>query len=185
MNAELQARIAEALAAADQSFADTGDVMEALSWIAFASKHGHKIPRRIGEWLRAGIDAYRAGQARTLDAALGLTGSGHANPRRRMTERAALQGALARMAVLQMLGATIPQAAAMVATLSPDWKRTTLADRYRRRGRSRDALAIRREVLSRWRRGEVEQVLAEYPDRAGEVAEGKAAIRAMYAKHRP
>lgn len=178
------ARLRAVLLEADQSFFANGDVMEALGWVAFAAKTGTPLPPRIGQWLHDALDAYRAGKVATLDAALGLDGIGKSNPRRQLRERSALEGALARMMVLHMIGATISQAAAMVARLTPDFKATTLADRYGRSGLGVAALQGRPQALRRWLPSEIEQVLCEYPDHRIEIEQGKEAIRAMYAKHR-
>ena len=184
MGIDIKVKVRAALAGADQSFADTGDVMEALGWVALAAKVGEPIPPRIGAWLHKSIKEYERGTV-TMDAALGLNATGRANPRGAKTHEALLQGALARMMILHVLGATIPQAAALVATLAPTPTRATLADRYRRRGLGKMVLANRKQVLAHYRRSDIEKILAEYPDHRGEPAEAKACIRTMYAKHRP
>jgi hypothetical protein len=89
------------------------------------------------------------------------------------------------MMILHMIGATIPQAAAMVARLSPALKTNTLADRYRRSGYGKIALRERPLVLQRWHLTEIEKLLADYPDTGIELKQGKTAIRAMYSKHHP
>jgi len=182
MSPEFRAKIQDALAAADQSFATTGDVMEALSWVSFAARNGHPIPPRIGAWLHKALDAYCSGTAPSMDAALSLVARGRP-PRRKSHDESKLQGALARMFVLNLIGATIPQAAALVARLG-GFTQATLADRYRRRGMGKAALRDRAEVLRRWLPSEIEQTLAEYPDHGIEIEQAKGAVRAMYARHR-
>jgi hypothetical protein len=177
VSADLKAKVQQALADADQSFADTGDVMEALSWIGLAAKVGEPIPPRIGAWLKKALDDYRSGTAATMDAAMGLASLGRP-PRRRLHDRSKLQGALARMYVLHADGATIEQAATLVASLSPDHTTGTLIDRYTRSGMGRKARA------EGTRHGGWAN-LDEYPDRPLAVAQAKAAIRKkLYARHR-
>lgn len=179
----IEDRVAEALAQADESFAATGDVMEALEWVAFAAKHGKAIPPHIAAWFSKVINDYRDGTAHTMDAALGLAAPGKAQPRRRLHEASNLQRALARMMVLHGMGATIEQAAAMVASLAPDFKASTLADRYKRSGMGKQALQIRRAGY--WRLHDVLVTLAGYPDKPLAVAQAKAATLKVYAKPRP
>jgi hypothetical protein len=174
-------RAQQALVEADQSFGDTGDVMEALSWIASAAKAGLPIPPRIGVWLKQAIDAYRSGTAPSMDAAMGLGGRGRP-PRRQLYERGKRQAANARMYVLQVAGATVEQAATLVARLAPDDTVNTLIDRYKRSGLGRRARRDRGAV--RWHWTEIEQILAEYPDHPLPAAQAKAAIRKVYARHR-
>lgn len=177
MKVDLTQHLAQALSDADRSFAETGDVMEALSWVAFAAKAGEPLPPRIGRWLYAALNAYRSGEARSLDAALGLKLTGKANPRQRLLNRSKLQRALARMAVLHDIGATIEQAATLVSRLAPDSARTTLEDRYGRSG-----LGASRSPHRRWCIAEVRKVLSEFPDKPREAAQAKAAILRLYAE---
>jgi hypothetical protein len=182
MKIDIKAVAAEALAQADESFAATGNVMEALDWVAFAAQSGYRIPPRIGEWLSKALNDYRAGTAPTMDAALGLNESGKAQARLRLLHQSKVQRAMARMMVLRSMGATIEDAATMVASLSPDFKASTLADRYKRSGMGKKALTMRRTDY--WQRHGVSATLAEYPDKPLAVAEAKAAILKVYAKPR-
>lgn len=177
----MKPRLLEALAEADKSFAETGDGLEALEWVAFAAKAGLPLPPHIGKWLCDGLLRYRAATEGSLDMALGLVKSGAGDLRRRVRGRRDKQEDMAKMMVLHMLGATIPQAAAMVERLRPGLTTSTLADRYRRSGLGKRALLGRGHP---WRRVEIERMLAEYPDHSIEIAQGKAAIRAMYSKGR-
>ncbi len=86
-----------ALAAADESLTKTGDVMEAISFVALAAKTGTPLPAHIGRWLAAALEEYRAGKHSSMDHALGLS-----QARRKLKSRGALQLALARMRVLRM-----------------------------------------------------------------------------------
>lgn len=183
-DAEFSATVLVALAEADRSFAHTGDAMEALGWVALAAKASAPIPANLGRWLHQAITQYRTGQAKSMDEALGLLGEGAANPRRSRLARSALESSLAEMAVFHSLGATIPQAAAMAARLSPGHAPPTLGDRFRRSGMGQRARDDRSLVLRRWSLAEIESLLARIPDRGIEVKQGKAAIRAMYAKTR-
>lgn len=183
MNADLKARIEAALAAADQSFADTGNAMEALGWIGFAAKVGEPIPPRIAAWLKKALDVYSSGAAPTMDAAMGLAGRGRP-ARRQVHERNRLQGALARMYVLHVAGATIEQAATLVARLSPDFTVSTLIDRYKRSGMGRRAISERPTMQRHWHSTEIETILAEYPDKPLAAKQAKDAIRKVYARHR-
>lgn len=171
----------QALEEADRSFSETGDVLDALSWVGFAAKAGEPIPTRIAAWLKAAIDAYRSGEAETMDAAMGLVQRGR-GPRRRAKERGALQAAIARMYVLHVCGATIDDAATLVARLTPDFTINTLIDRYKRSGSGRSTRRDRAALRSRWSRADLELILAEYPDQPLPVAQAKAAIRKVYAR---
>ena len=119
-----QKRFADALAEADQSFAETGDGLEALGWVAFAAKAGLPLPTHIGKWLYAAINVYKSDKDKTLDAALQLDAVGPANPRLRMRNRVRMQGALAQMYVLWMGGENLDRAAAIVATTTKFAKKT-------------------------------------------------------------
>jgi hypothetical protein len=177
-------KVLAVLAQADASFAETGDVMEALSWVGFAAKYGKPIPPHIGRWLHGAIVNYTTGSG-TMDQALGLAVASPAQPRHKANHAAALRGALAEMMILHTLGATIPQAAAMVeARRGPGLAHATLTDRYRRRGVGRLALEDRPNIAREWSAGDVADLLDEYPDGALELAQAKKAIRAMYAKQR-
>jgi hypothetical protein len=175
----LQTKVLDMLRPADLAFAETGDVMEALAWVATAAKAGAPLPPRIGRWLHKAINDYRAGTASSLDAALGLKAGGKASPRRRLADKSAREGALARMAVLHTLGATIQQAAVLVARMSPEFAASTLLDRYKRSGHGRRALADRRGLA--WSIAQVRLILSEYPDAPAEAAQAKAAILQVYA----
>jgi hypothetical protein len=182
MNADLAARVRQALADADQSFAASGDTMEALSWVAFAAKHGEPIPPHIAAWLHKALSAYRAGTAQSIDAALGLVS--RRPPRRAQHERGQREAAIGRMYVLHSLGATIDAAATLVARLSPEFTHDTLCDRYKRSGMGRKAMAERKVLQERYHWKEVEAILAEYPDTPMPVKEAKEGIRKVYASSR-
>jgi hypothetical protein len=202
MNRRTLPVVVEVLAAADQSFADTGDVLEALRWISFAAEHGEPVPPRIAAWLQRGIGTFLA-ERLTLESALGLTGSGKADPRRAARERNRWPRLLGEMALLHTLGATIGQAAALVA-LRGNEPALALAEHYRRSRRGRQAMKDRPAVLRQWHYTEVEKILSAYPEPvdAGRDASfspvkfpppwemraalaGKRRIRKMYAKGRP
>lgn len=180
MSVDITAVVRQAMADADQSFADTGDAMEALSWVAFAAKHGEPIPPRIAAWLHKALAEYRAGTARSIDAALGLVS--RRPPRRQLHERRRLESAIGKMFVLHGLGATIDQAATLVARLSPEFTHGTLCDRYKRSGMGRKALAERKVLQEHYHWKEVEAMLAEYPDKPMDVKQAKEAIRKVYAR---
>ncbi len=176
--------LAAALAEIDGSFAATGNPLEALGAVALAAKTATPIPPTIAEWLRAGIEAFKADQSVTLDAALGLNAVGPENPRRQRRAKDGLQGDLGRVYVLHMLGATIDEAASMVERVSPEMlKASTISDRFRRSGLGKEARAERAAAIARYHWTEIEAILAEYPDHGIPVAEAKKSIRAMYAKH--
>jgi len=175
MKRDVQSIMAKAMAEADQAFADHGDVMSALSFVALAAQTGTPLPPRIGRWVYDALNDYGAGKKPTMDAALGL-----AQARRKLKSKSALQGALARMMVLHILGATIDQAASLVARLDPQFTLNTLADRYRRSRLGAKALAQRGEARHRWHITEVRSMLAEYPNTPTEAAQAKAAILAMW-----
>ncbi|WP_310383904.1 hypothetical protein [Roseateles sp.] len=181
----MKPNLGAALAEADKSFSKTGNTLEALSWVALAAKTGEPIPPAIGKWLHSAITAYRIDQTPTLDAALGLNDAGAANPKRRLRQDCGLQADLGRMMILHMIGATIPQAAAMAARTSSEmYSASTLEGRFRRSGLGIAARQDRSTALAHWHWTEIETMLAEYPDHGIEIAEGKESIRSMYAKHR-
>jgi hypothetical protein len=180
----MKPKVAEALAELESSFLATGDRWEALSAVALAAKAGVALPEGIGKWLHGAIHAYRAGECQSLDDALGLNAVGAANPRRRARQDGGLRADLGRMMVLHMIGATIPQAAAMVERVSSELHQaSTLADRFRRSGLGKQARADRAAARAHYHRNEIELMLADYPDHGIDIAAGKKAIRAMYANH--
>lgn len=170
-----------ALAEADASFAATGNSLEALDWVRLAAKAGLPLPPAIAAWLAAGIDRFRAEDA-SLDEALGLRGSGKADPRRARREISELQGRLARISVLHGLGAKIEDAALMVSRLGPEFTPGYLTKRFRRDGWGERARANRRELRDLYHLTTLRELLAEYPDRPPEIKRIKASILAMYSK---
>lgn len=157
------------------------DVIAGLEAASLALGNHDYVPRPIAEWLSNGISLYLSGRRETLDDALGLSKPGRAQPRRRKSEERQLRAALGRMFGLQVLGATIPQAAALVGWSSGEYSVSTLIDRYRRGGYTdqlRQILAFGLPPV------DPEAVLAEYPDKPLEVVQAKAAIRALYAKRK-
>jgi hypothetical protein len=115
MTPDYKTTVREALASADQAFADTGDVMEALDWIAFAAKGGEPIPQRIGAWLHEALQTYRKGVG-TMDEAMGLTVRGQGQPRRKRRAALELSDTLGRMWFLINAGADRTQAAVLLET---------------------------------------------------------------------
>ncbi len=175
-------RLNEELAKAERAFVEHGDQMAALSGAMLALEHGVPLPRRIAFWLRYGILYYATGKRESIDAGLGLNAVGRANPRRRHAEAVAMRIALSRMFFLRGLGASVPQAAALVATLSKEFSASTLAYECRRSGHLAGVADLR--ALARRDTVDLESTLAEYRDYPLEAAQAKAAIRAMYAKRR-
>ncbi|MFN0304496.1 MAG: hypothetical protein ACKVQU_29530 [Burkholderiales bacterium] len=101
-----------------------------------------------------------------------------------MREKSAMQGAMGRMLILHTLGATIEQAAAMVARISPEIARDTLVSKFRRSGLGEKARSSRKIARHRLRRRDLESILDEYPDGGSlnvDIVQGKAAIRSVYA----
>jgi hypothetical protein len=188
--------LAECLAEADRVFREDKDVVAALMGTRIALAHGAPVPPSIAGWLESGVAMLLNGERKSIDEALGLKKKGRANPLRAAKEAAKLRAALNRMLVLQRVGASIPEAATLVASLSPDFKQSTLIDRYRRSGyteeaadadrRVRDWLARQGNRLSglSFATSDPENTLAGYPDRPLAVKQAKAAIRAKYAKRR-
>jgi hypothetical protein len=182
-------RLASSSEEAAREFKRTKNPMFALYAAKLAAEGQMPLPRNVAQWLSVGIGCYlhgrhaaldRAGQ-RSLDRALGLKQPGHASPMR-IKEDFTRKAALGRMLHLQLLGATIPDAALLVSRLSPDHTRNTLESLYRRGGYTSIANAIKE---ARHSAEDPESTLAEYPDRPPEVMQAKAAIRSMYAKRRP
>lgn len=171
------------LAQADRAFAATGDALEALGWIALATKTGTPIPPAIGKWLHGAINAYQSGAAPTIDAAMGLNAEGAANPREKMRRQSAVEGDLARMMVLCVVGATPKQAAAMVERISvAGIKFEALIKRFNKSGLKQAAERDQAQAAHRYHWTEVEELLKEYPDHGPEIEEAKATIRAKYHK---
>lgn len=143
-----------------------------------------EVPRWMHEWLAHALALYLGGRAKSLDDAFGLGLRGRANPMRRAKELQARRAALSRMFSLCARGATIHQAAVLVAQVS-SYSTATLEGHYRRGGYTAELEWMQADhpwLAASW--GDPEAVLAEYPDEPLEVAQAKAAIRAMHAKRR-
>ena len=169
----------DALAGADRSFADTGDVMEALGWVAFAAKAGAALPPRIGAWLHAALTDYTKGAALTMDEAMGLAKRGKAQPRRKAHEAHELQSGLGRMMMLCAAGAIRKDAAVLVSSVT----RYTVEYLSREYGASRFPAresqpfsGVHPESVATF----VRALLAEYPDGA-ETEQEKVAILQRHA----
>lgn len=180
-----RAALANELQLADAEFLKRHDGAIALGWVQLAAKAGVPLPPNIGAWLAAAIQEALNGEG-SLDAALGLRGTGKANVLRARAVTSRLQNALARMFVLHSLGATIEQAACLVATLGA-YKYSTLFARYSRSGMGAKAQEGRDEMWSLWDADHLRAMLAEYPDPPddfGEVLHAKAAVMGLYWKRR-
>lgn len=118
-----------------------------------------------------------------MERALGLKGTGAGNVLARARREQEERASLSRMMELQSVGATIPQAAQLVARLSATFAPATLEYKYRRSGYSETAKKLR--TMVRLELVHVEKTLAEYPDRPAELVKIKTAIRGMYAKLPP
>lgn len=160
------------------------DPIALLKGLHWALSDSVPVPKHIADVLSSAISRYlekRPG-AETLDKALDLVRPGHLTRRAADKLAQARRAALGRMFALQLVGASVPQAALLVSRLSPDFKPSVLEDRYRRGGygaRLKDTRAMvgRTEL-------DPAGMLAEYPDAPRDVARAKAAILAMYAKRR-
>jgi hypothetical protein len=117
MSDDITSRVALALRQADQEFADSGDVMGALRWVAFAAQAGAPMPPRIATWLRQAVLTYVDG-AGSMDHAMGLAQRGKAQPRQKGRAALALNDMLGRMWFLIAAGATRTHAAEMVAVVT-------------------------------------------------------------------
>ena len=170
------------MAKAERSFVESGDLMAGLHVVSMALAHEVAVPRWASEWLRIGLMMYLNGGIGSLDEALGLKAKGRANPRRKHAEIASLKGALGRMLMLQACGATVAQAATLVARLSADFSPSTLEDRYKRGGYGSTARQARGAGLPK--NLDLERYLKVYPDNPIEAAQAKDAIRKVYAKRR-
>lgn len=158
------------------------DALAGLLAAKDALEHHDHVPRAVAEWLANGIALYLAGRRKSLDDALGLSKSGHAQPLRKAKEDHALRTALSRMLHLNLVGATIPQAAVLVAAVTPRYAVDTLIDRYRRGGYTAEVRQAQSASITTAL--DPEEALAEYPDQPLDVRQAKDAIRAMYAKRR-
>jgi len=180
-------QLREELDAAEARFKD-GDLMAGLYGAKIAIEHDAPIPRAIGRWLHSALAQYlyagpgyahRQGLDRprkTIDEALGLKQPGNANPMRRALQARRNGAALADMLRLQMIGgATIPEAATLVAFGWAGLSSATLEHRYRRSGYGKQAREGAR--LVRWSASDLEKVLSQYPDRPPELAKIKARLR--------
>lgn len=136
------------------------------------------VPTFLANVLTDAIALYLSGRCKSMDEALGLSRPGKP-PRLIAKQSHELRAALGRMFALQLVGATVPQAALLVSRLSAEFTQTTLEDRYRRGGYS-DRMKATRAL------GPLgidpAAVLADYPNTPREVAKAKASIRSMYAK---
>lgn len=174
---------------ADKSFATTGNAMEALSWVAFAVGHGLPVPPKIGAWLAAGLTDYRAAKSSrrktSLDKVLRLTSRGY-DAGRALAQRGAIERANAAVFILHSLGATVPDAATIVASVSgpKGLKESTISDRFSHSGLGSEARASRRAMCAHFRPADLEKTLAQYPDGDPAVEQAKASIRKAYAKPR-
>jgi hypothetical protein len=174
---------------ADQSFIASGDVMEALSWVAFAARHGLAIPPVIGAWIATALDGHRTAKASyqrtSLDKALGLTAQGK-DVGLELAQRSAVERSNSAMFILHSLGATIAEAATIVASTggAKSLREGTIADRFTRSGLGPEARESRRAMCAYFRLEDLEKTLAAYPDGDPAVDQAKAAIRKVYAKHR-
>lgn len=175
------AALVEALDLADQAFSREHDCADALEWVCLAAKCGLALPPNIGAWLAVAIHK-ALNEGGSLDRELGLRGTGKANLKVARRAAAKQQAALARMFELHMLGATIDQAAALVAALG-DYKHSTLAGRYGRSGMGREAQSDRARAWDSWDAEKLHAMLAQYPDSSADRADLndiKAAILSMY-----
>lgn len=180
---EFRAKLAGILADADRAFADSGDPMDALGWIALAAKSGAPLPPTIGRWLHKAIGDYQAGAARTMDAALGLDKPGRANPRRRRQDRSALDVALSQMMLLHAAGGTIRQASVLVAAVTGR-SADELERAYGEQKISVKAAQVFDGAPADWVADMVLSVMDEYPDAPLEVQQAKAAILAKHPRGR-
>lgn len=179
----LQATVAADLTEADELFRRTGDPVVAMEAVRIAIMLKLPLPAAIGRWLDAGLGQYLGKGTDTLDRALGLVVlPGEDSARNRAIEQNRWVAPLADVHLLAALGATIPQAAHMVAANRGVMK-TTLERKYRDSNRQ----AARKRLADELRTlhyTEVEQLLARYPDKDVDVESGlaKARIRKRYAR---
>lgn len=156
------------------------DVIAGLLAARDALENHEYVPRGIAEWLSNGIGLYLSGQAKSLDSALGLSGErGRSPPLSKVRDDHARKARLGEMFHLHILGATIPQAATLVASVNPGVSVETLIDRYRRGGYSADRARLLALGMPQI---DPADALSRYPDEPLAVAQAKAAILAMYAK---
>lgn len=185
-SAALEAQIA---ADAADAFANDHEQIKALTQAGVMIASGIPLPPNIARWIAGGIAAYVNGEAKSLDAALHLDAPGKAHPLRAAKDRQRTEELLFMMQVLHMMGATIPQAAAMVRAHDNFLDRSTLEDRYARSGRGKDALQERNNPnLLRWEAW-IAAWVDPLPDDGGDAADklnpirlGKANIKGLYAK---
>jgi len=185
------AHLRAALVEADRSFAATGSGLDALGWVRLAVEAGLPLPEGLRNWVCESIERYLNDQkAGTLGGAFGLgedqrEGEGLRKDPRLIARRGhgPKWAALAEMFVLQLAGATVRQAAELVASLRA-FAAETLEQAYRRSGYG---VKVKRSLGAFGRISEVRVLLDQYPDRCRQhpdLAEHKAAILSMYAKRR-
>ena len=182
----LRQRVATVLAEADLSFSATGDVLDGMRWAQFAMKHSAPIPPAIAAWLAGGIQAWLIDEGKPrmkLDKALKLGGIGPSDPRRRQAAKQLREACLGRMRILHTLGATIDEAAKLVARFSPDFTAQHLRKSYATSGLGKGALQDRLPCIrGGWHIMDVRRLLADYPDNPPEVVRIKNAIVGRYSK---
>lgn len=184
---DVRARLLLCLAEADQSFASTGDHLEALGWVRLAIKNGMPLPPALREWVCTGIETYvsNTDAKTTLGAALGLKETRRADPRLLPRKgHGAKWAALARMFELQVAGATVRPAAELVASLAGvRFSAETLEQAYRRSGYG----AMVEASQGFFHPSQVRRLLDQFPDKTRmlpDLAKHKKGILAMYAKAR-
>jgi hypothetical protein len=177
------------LSNAHDVFRARGDPIYGLATLLLAIDLELVPPRDVLEWLaRAARQYFLEGrQLGDLERALGLgRGRGRGLPLNRYAAQVAEWRQQAMLHELVTLGATIPQAAALVHArleMDPDVKRTpsvaTLENKYRRGFRVKLAKSERRRPKDRQppMPRTVERILGMYPDTDLEGRQGKARIR--------
>jgi len=161
IRAKVAAGLAEAEAAqpADEPFHPLG-LVEALQ---MAARHGVALPPRMGAQIAAALRRYLASEVDTLDKAFGVAASrGQEGPRRTRARESRWVGLCVEVNILRALGATLEDAAEMVAQRY-SVKSTTMMDKYRVHRFAQDLDEVR-ALASRWHYTDAGAILCEYPN---------------------
>lgn len=154
------------LAKFDQLFASKPDAFDAVYIMARALTAELPLPPVVAGWLKPRLGAFLSGQAKTLDAALGLApvrGQHWAYSRfHESMRRLSWNHPIYSLHVLASLGAAIDDAAVMVATKS-GLSASTLARKYRDQNWRKDRKVFA-EMFRTKHRESIEEILAQYPD---------------------
>jgi hypothetical protein len=173
------------LASADSEFQRTGDPLDAFGVLHKAIRDGLPVPDYTAQWVqevdRRRLEALVRKPPLSLAAALRVPGKSPG--RAAKTERAAneMKKLREQMTILIALGATVSQAADMIAASTKKRAAATLESSYRRTGEILAVDEMRYDMRKLFTESDVRSLLDSIPDTAA-TRLGKARIRALYPK---